>query len=39
MGHDYRIVAARGIGSGHALDRDLSVDPEQVIAALGAVAS
>ena len=39
MGHDYRIVAARGIGAGHALDRDLSVDPEQVIAALGAAAS
>jgi len=37
--HDYRIVAARGVGSGHALDRDLSVDPENVVAALGEIGS
>jgi capsular polysaccharide biosynthesis protein len=37
--HDYRIVGARGIGSGHALDRDLSVDPDHVVAALGALGS
>jgi capsular polysaccharide biosynthesis protein len=39
LGHDYRIVGARGVGPGHALDRDLSVDPEEVISALGRVGS
>lgn len=39
LGHDYRIVRAQGTGSGHALDRDLSVDPERVAAALGEIGS
>ena len=39
LGHDYRIVAAQGIGAGHALDRDLSVDPDRVLAALGEMGS
>lgn len=34
LGHDYWILPARLLGGGHPLDRDLSVDPAAVAAAL-----
>ncbi|WP_299819415.1 glycosyltransferase family 61 protein [uncultured Jannaschia sp.] len=34
LGHRYGYVAARGVGAGHPLRRDLAVDPEAVEAAL-----
>ncbi|WP_299652307.1 glycosyltransferase family 61 protein [uncultured Jannaschia sp.] len=36
LGHRYGYVAARGMGAGHPLRRDLAVDPEAVAAALDA---
>ena len=31
MGHPYWLIDAKGVGPGHALDRDLSVAPKAVL--------
>lgn len=39
MGHPYWLIDAKGVGPGHALDRDLSVAPEAVLDVIARIRS